>query len=325
MKARSSYRAATHSSFAYSSATASKPWHERKVHEMLDPKRKNSNDEQVRESKDTEAHPNTVPIVVGFDETGSMGSAPRILQQKLATLKGATLRAGLTDAQLCFAAYGDAQNGEVAPVQVGHFESGVEMEDWLNDIYLEGNGGGNNGETAGLLMYFLANHSRLDCIKRGKKGYLILTGDEVALPKITRHEVKTYLGYDIQRDYTIEEVVAEVQKTYQVFFFLVDNMAAKMQDSLNFWTRLLGPKNVIKVQDLDNISEQIALLVARYEGVIDSFDAGTELLLAEGADAAAVRAATRDLAPYEPRTVATPAKVSGKLAKSGTGNRVTRL
>lgn len=326
LRARQAYRAATNTSFAYSQTMSQAPVQDRKVHEKLDPKRRNSNGERVRESLDTDMHPNTVPIVVGFDETGSMGSVPRTLQQKLAGLKGATLRAGLVDAQLLFGAYGDAKIDEAAPVQVGHFESGTEMEDWLNDIYLEGYGGGNGGETSGLFIHFLAEASRLDSLKRGKKGYLILTGDEVPHRLITRQEIKKYLDEDIEQDLTIEEVVAAAKEKYQIFFFLINNSTAHQQNSQAVWSKLLGDKNVIVVENPDTISEQIALLVARYEGVIDSFDAGTDLLLAEGADADAVRAATKDLAAYEPKTVATPAKVSGKLVGSGaSGQGVTRL
>ena len=53
--------------------------------------------EQVRECLDSAEHPVTIPIFVGFDETGSMGSAPREIVEKLGTLKGVTLTAGLLD------------------------------------------------------------------------------------------------------------------------------------------------------------------------------------------------------------------------------------
>lgn len=315
MSARHAYRAASGTSFAYTAKMHSTPVQSRTVHSSVDPKHKNKAGEQIRECLDSDAHPLTVPVFVGFDETGSMGEAPRILQTKLALLKGSTLRAGLLDAQLCFGAYGDAHNHEIAPVQVGQFESGVEMEDWLNNLYLEGNGGGNGGETSGLLLFFLARHSRLDSVtKRNKKGYLILTGDEVPHPVITRNEVKTYLGYDIPHDIPITDVITEVQKLYNVFFFLVDNSTAHHQDSLAVWTRLLGKNNVIPVENLDNISEQITLILARYEDIVDSFDDAAAILLAEGADPDAVAIASQSLAKFSPpsNSVA-PLDITGTL------------
>jgi hypothetical protein len=308
---RSAYRRATGSVFAFTAAMNSKPISQRTVHESLDPKRRNTRGEQIRECLDSPEHPTTLPVVVGFDETGSMGDAPRIMQQKLGALKGATLRMGLVDAQLCFAAYGDAHNHEAAPCQVGQFESGIEMEDWLNNLYLEGNGGGNNGETSGLLLYFLANFARLDSLtKRGKKGYLILTGDECPLRKITREEVKRYIGTDIEADLTIEQVVTQAKKSFDIYFFLVETGAALTQGSLGVWQKLLGKDHVIIVESLETISEQIALLLAQSEGVLDSLDAGADILVDEGADRADVLRAAHALVPLG-RTGTVMAKFTG--------------
>jgi hypothetical protein len=318
LSARSANRAATGSAFAHTTTMDSTPTHLRTIHPSVDPKWTNAAGEQIRECLDSDAHPITLPVFVGFDETGSMGEAPMILRERLATLKGALLRAGLDDAQLCFGAYGDAQNGEVAPCQVGQFESGIEMEDWLNNLYLERLGGGNSGETAGLLLYFLARHSRLDSVtKRGQKGYLILTGDESPLPFITRAEVKRYIGDDIQADLTIGEVVAEVQKLYDVYFFHLETGAAVMQNSLSVWTGLLGADHVVPIQGLDTIAEQMAMLIARKEGIVDTIAGAAELLLAEGADPDTVRRAGQAMMPFEQHLGAVaPATSTGRLPQA---------
>lgn len=327
LTARRAYREATDTAFAHTTTMHRTPRALRTIHASVDPKWTNTFGKKVRECRDSDAHPLTLPVVVGFDETGSMGEAPMILQQKLATLKGALLRAGLDDAQLCFAAYGDAQNDEVAPCQVGQFESGLEMEDWLNNLYLERMGGGNNGETAGLLLYFLARHSVLDSLtKRGKKGYLILTGDECPLPWITREEVRRYIGDDIQADLKIAEVVTEARKIYDIYFFHYRTGAAVAQDSLRVWQKLLGPDHVVPVESLDTISEQMAMLIARVEGIADTMAEAAELLLAEGADPDAVRRAGKAMVPFDVHigTVAT-ATANAKLPEpTGTPGKKTR-
>jgi len=296
LAARAAYRAATGTSYAYSATMHAVPFHDRKIHESLDPKRLNTLGKQIRECFDSIEHPLTVPVVFGFDQTGSMGNGPRIIQEKLSTLKGLTLRAGMPDVQLCFGAYGDAQNHEIAPCQVGQFESGLEMEDWLNNLFLEGNGGGNGGETAGLFLYFLANYTDLDSVnKRGKKGYVFLTGDEIALP-VTRAELKTYIDEDSETDYTIQQVIEMVTKKFEVFFFLVENGAARAQGSLKFWSDLLGNDHVIVVEDLNNISELAATLLANEEGMITSIDHATDLLKAEGAAGTAIEVVSKTLA-----------------------------
>ena len=323
LRARSAYRASSGTSFTHTSTMRAAPRSQQKVHESLDPKRKNSLGEQIRECLDSDDHPLTVPVFVGFDETGSMGYGPRIIQEKLGLLKGLTLRAGLPDVQLCFGAYGDAQNGEVAPCQVGQFESGLEMEEWLNNLYLEGNGGGNRGETAGLLLYFLANYSRLDSLeKRGKKGYIFLTGDEVAFP-VTKTELKTYLDEDSETDYSMEEVVKMARESYEIFFFLVQNGAARSQGSEKFWTDLLGQDHVIPVENLENISELIAGLLAVEEGVASSAaDVGT-MLTDEGSDSQAVELVKNVVATRIGGSNVVAAKAeSGKLSKSIDADKV---
>lgn len=47
----------------------------------------------------------------------------------------------IPDPQVLFSAIGDAHT-DCAPLQIGQFESGLEMDDWLTKIYLESGGGG---------------------------------------------------------------------------------------------------------------------------------------------------------------------------------------
>ena len=323
---RMAYRRTSHTSFAYTSSMASTPTYLRTCHPALDPKTPNKAGQIIRECLDSATHPQAQPLVVPFDETGSMGEAPKILQTKLASLKGALLRAGLPDIQICFAAYGDAQNDEVAPCQVGQFEAGMEMESQLNDLYLEGMGGGNMGETSGLLLYFLARHSYLDCVtKRHKRGYLLLTGDELPLPLITRAEVRRYIGDELEADLTIEQVVAEVTKLYDVYFFHYKTYAAEHQNSLPTWQRLLGTDHVIPLQGLDTYTEQIVMLIASLEGVTDTVEEAAALLVAEGADATAVARAGEAMVPFTHGRVR-PATVTGTLpTPTGPTGRVRRL
>ena len=327
LSARSAYRSASGTSFAYSSSMASTPVDQQEVAPSVDPKKVNSRGEKIRECLDSAGHPNALPVQVSFDQTGSMGSAPRTLQEKLAALKGALLRAGLIDAQLCFGAYGDAQCDEVAPCQIGQYESGIEFEDQLNDLYLEGMGGGNNGETSGLLLYFLARHSRLDSLdKRGKKGYLILTGDENPLPLVTAREIKKYIGDDVQADLTIEQVIAEVTQSYDVYFFHLMTGSAKMQGSLANWQRLLGTDHVVPLESIDTVAEQMAMLIAQLEGVTDSYEEAAELLVAEGADSDAVRAAGKAMARYSGASNTPAARASGTLpTPAGSAGSTRRL
>jgi hypothetical protein len=111
----------------------------------------------LRESRDSDEHPNSVPIIIALDETGSMGTVPHFLvKDGLPNMMDKIIKAGVADPQVLFLGIGDHECDE-APLQVGQFESSDELLDkWLTDIYLEGRGGGNYGESY-LLAWFFAD------------------------------------------------------------------------------------------------------------------------------------------------------------------------
>ena len=87
-----------------------------------------------------------------------------------------SLRRGnaVTDPQFLCAAIGDSKSDKT-PLQVTQFESDIRIIRQLTDLYLEGGGGGNYGESYHLLWYFAAYRTAADCFeKRGKKA-----GDKV--------------------------------------------------------------------------------------------------------------------------------------------------
>jgi hypothetical protein len=247
----------------------------RKAHESLDPKGKNLAGLQIRESRDSVEHPNSVPICVGLDVTGSMASTPRTVQQKLTGLFGLLVRKGyVEDPQIMVSAYGDAYTDSV-PLQISQFESDNRTDDNLDNLFLEGNGGGNRGETQTLLWYYLNNHVVTDAWeKRGKKGYLFVIADEKALDLEPKH-VKEFIGVEEtvgEHELTAEYLATEVKKKWEVIILLVDNMSAKAQRSEEFYTKLFGRNNVLILESADTISETIgaALGVLENEDIDDN-------------------------------------------------------
>src|SRR5436190_1286827 len=174
---------------------------DRKVHDKMNPK-----GVKVRESRDSDAHPESHAVAVLFDVTGSMQTVPRILQQNLPKLMGLLIRKGyLEHPQILIGAIGDA-TCDAAPLQVGQFESGIEIEEDLGKLFLEGGGGGQVTESYELAMYFMARHTSTDCLlKRSKRGYLFIIGDEAPYPKVKRQEVQRLLGYKPQANVSREK------------------------------------------------------------------------------------------------------------------------
>ena len=96
----------------------------------------------VRESRDNDEHPNSTPIAIGLDVTGSMGYLPaEIIKNGLNELmKKLYASKVIPDPQLMFAACGDYCDD--APLQVTQFESDIRIAEQLDKLWFEFGGGG---------------------------------------------------------------------------------------------------------------------------------------------------------------------------------------
>ncbi len=278
------------------------------VHEQMNPFGK------TRESRDSDQHPDSVAIAVLFDVTGSMGNVPRVLQTKLGKLMRVLVQRGyVAHPQILFGAIGDA-NCDKIPLQIGQFESGLEMDDDLGKIYLEGGGGGQVHETYELGLYFIARHTAIDCYnRRGHKGYLFTIGDEKPYPAVRRSQVKQLIGDRLEHDLATETIVAEVQKRYEYFHIIPTNTShggsAEVQTR---WRALLGER-VLLLDDEAAVCETIALAVGLCEGTVDDLNTGADDLRKSGYDATATAAATAALAPYAVARPPVPITLTGVL------------
>lgn len=239
-----------------------------KVHEALDPMKANAAGLNIRESRDSVEHPNALPIVVGFDSTGSMGTVPRTVQEKLKSVFTLLVDKGYTpDPQVCVATYGDATCDRL-PLQVGQFESDNRVDDSLDNMVLEGGGGGNGGETSNLLLYFLATHTETDAWeKRQHKGHIFIIADERQVP-ISADHISRFIGdgQPLLEDISYEGIAKAVTEKWNVWILLIDNAAAKMQKSQEFYTDLFGAEHVLIVEDPNAIAETVGAVVGYAEG-----------------------------------------------------------
>lgn len=278
--ARTNLRAATGASaFKYSDDTIkSTPHHLRKVHDQMNPNGVN------RESRDGDNHPNSVAVAVLFDVTGSMQTIPRTLQEHLPKLMGMLVRRGfLADAQVLFGAVGDATCDQ-APLQIGQFEAGIETDDDLGKIYLEGGGGGQNTESYELALYFMSRHTSCDCYeKRDKRGYLFVIADERPYNSVKKGEVASIIGDGLQADIPVEEIAEEVQDKWDTYILMPSTGGAHKRDTSikKKWVDLFG-QHVVEF-DPAHVSEIIAGIIGKSEGFDD--DAINDALDAVGSKA----------------------------------------
>jgi len=321
-KARETERERTgKSAFVHHEEMKSRPSYERKVHEGMNPFGVN------RESRDSETNPESLAIMVPFDHTGSMGGIPLVLQKKLNKLMGMLTTKGYVQyPQVMFGAIGDA-NYDKAPVQVGQFESGIEMDDDLGKLMLEGGGGPYGQESYELMMYFAARHTQIDCMeKRGKKGYLFLIGDEEPYPKLPASLIRNIFGDELGQDIPVEKIVDEVRQKYNVFFVIPTGAHGGANCTIyNRWVKLLGQEYVLQLENPDTVCEAIALAIGLHEGMVD-LDGAVSDLAEYGIDRKTAGDLSRALVKVADNAFV-EAVVKGGLVKRGkrTEKRAVRL
>lgn len=226
---------------------------------------------KVRESRDSKEHPNSVPIILALDVTGSMGSVPHhLIKNGLPDIMDGIIQAGIPDPQLLFLGIGDHECDQ-APLQVGQFESSDELLDkWLTTVYLEGGGGGNDGESYLLAWYFAAYHTSIDSLeKRGKKGFLFTIGDEPTLKKIPKQNLHKLMGDGQYEDYSEVDLFKKAQESYHVYHIhICETYSGSRQRIKDGWKQLLAD-NCILAQNHMDVSNIIKNIVVKNSNEIE--------------------------------------------------------
>jgi hypothetical protein len=206
-----------------------------------------------REALDSEEHPDSTPIIIGLDVTGSMGylaseianNALNETMMKLYSVKP------VNDPQLMFAAVGDVKDD--APLQVTQFESDVRIGEQLLALWLELSGY-DSPEDYELLWYFASRHTKTDCFdKRGKKGILFTIGDADVHTEVKSDMIKRIFD-DKSGDMATSEILKEASEKYEIFHIHIDKGNTMPKEIRN-----LLPGRVIKIgkDDINLIPEVI--------------------------------------------------------------------
>lgn len=213
----------------------------------------------LRESRDSAANPNSTPVILAFDVTGSMGDiAFKMAGEGMTTLiKEIIARSPVSDPHIMFQAIGDVVCDR-SPFQTSQFETSTALIDQLMKIHVEGGGGGNHFESYNMPWHFAAYHTSCDAFeKRGKKGFLFTMGDEQVPPDLTDSQLLTVYGRTQEPLATNQQLLDILNDKYHVFHLMIEegsHMRYARDAVVNGWTKLLGQR-AIPVADYTKISE----------------------------------------------------------------------
>jgi hypothetical protein len=243
----------------------------------------------MRESRDSKDNPASTPVIIGVDVTGSMGSlAEELIVRGLNTTFTELLdRRPISDPHVMAMAIGDAECDR-APLQVTQFEADIRIAQQLTELWLEGGGGGNRGESYSLAHAFAGLKTIHDAhARRGKKGFLFTVGDEPNLDGVSRGQLKEVLGVDSQSGLSARDCVEIASRSYEVYHIIVDGSyaASDLRGVRATWDPIL-PQRVIHLKDPSKLSQTIVSTIELAAGkdrdeVVRSWDGSTALAVAE--------------------------------------------
>ena len=244
----------------------------------------------MRESRDSESNPNSNAIIIAFDETGSMGDIPNyFVREGLGKLVSEIYdRVPVPDPHVMIMGFGDAWTDN-SPLQVTQFEADIRIAEQLSDIYLEGNGGGNQYESYNLPWYFAARRTSIDCWeKRSKKGYLFTVGDEPLSPTLEASHVRNIFGDQVEKDMSTKDVLAMANRMYDVFHVVVEegwHYRHYPENVMSSWREVLNQR-VLPLSDYTKLAECIVSAIEINEGrdaatVSSSWDGSTSMVIAD--------------------------------------------
>lgn len=211
----------------------------------------------IRECVNNEEHPNTIPVILALDVTGSMGNACKEVAEALGIIM-VDLYKKFKDIEICIMGIGDLAYDD-APIQISQFESDIRIAEALDKVWMEHGGGGNTYESYTAAWYMGLRHTKLDCHKQGRKGIIITMGDEALNPYLPQEELEAVTGDHLQDDVETPDLYEEASKKFDIFHIAVDDKSSSYKyhaDSINFtFGDLL--KDRLKISSINNLSQTI--------------------------------------------------------------------
>ena len=180
----------------------------------------------IRECVNSKEHPNTLPVILALDVTGSMGTACKRTAEALGPIVLNLMEKHKErDIEFMIMGIGDVEC-DSCPIQASQFESDVRISKAIDKIYMEHGGGGNRYESYSAAWYFGLNQTKLDCYdKQGRKGIIITMGDEPLNPYLERTGLNEATGKSEQARVDTKDLYASAKDKFDIYHIAVDDDA----------------------------------------------------------------------------------------------------
>ena len=214
----------------------------------------------LRECVNSDEHPNTIPVILALDVTGSMGEACSETAAALGVII-TNLYKKFKDIEFCIMGIGDLDY-DFAPIQMSQFESDVRIAVALDKVFMEHGGGGNRFESYTAAWYMGLHKTVLDCFdKQGRKGIIITMGDEPLNPYLAKDGLNRVINATEETDVETRDLYNKASEKFNIYHIAVDSpknsYSYYSKEIENSFGQLLGDHlKVSTINELANTIEQ---------------------------------------------------------------------
>lgn len=249
------------------SYTSQEMYTQKNLNEKLNPKN------VLRECVDSEEHPNTIPVILALDVTGSMGDAAVEVAKDINVVMTRLFKE-VKDIEFMIMGIGDLACDH-APIQISQFESDIRIAEQMDQVYFEYGGGGNAYESYTAAWYMGSRHTKLDCVsKRCKRGIIITLGDEQLNPYLPKSALARVTGDDLQSDVETKDLFREASEKFDIYHIDVDHRRYRDSEIDSSWCKYLD-ENHYKSVKLNAVTDTIV------EMILDAINVDSPVILNE--------------------------------------------
>jgi hypothetical protein len=243
----------------------------------------------VRESVDGDDNPESTPIIIGLDVTGSMSPVLESMARKgLKTIcEEIYKRNPVTNPHICTLGIGDMACDR-APFQATQFEADIRIFEQLEKLFLEGGGGGNDHESYTLAWYFARYRTKTDSFsKRGRKGFIFTIGDEEITPVLKADLLRHFMGGEDNKGISCQEMFDITFPEWNIFHIIIKegwHASSYYNEVKSSWEKVIGTQRVLPLDDHTKAGEVIVSTMEVASGkaideVVNSWNGDTSVVV----------------------------------------------
>jgi len=221
----------------------------------------------------------SAPVVIVCDVTGSMGEWPATIFSKLPYLDIEGKEYLGKDMEISFAAIGDQfgdNGGDDYPLQVRPFATGLELKTRLEELIIEGGGGGQTNESYDLAALYYARNCE---IPNAVRPLLIFIGDEGLYDFVANDGAERFCFTKLEAKYSIKSLFEELKSKFAVYLvrkpygsILPDGETSDTDKRIQSqWEKLLGADHVCMLPEAGRVVDVIFGIFAKETGRIEYF------------------------------------------------------